>query len=80
MSHMASIALISTGGTIEKTYHEFEGIMSNRISVLDIMLSGLQLTGIEQSLQVKSVYPLHHHHLDAAEFDEIDDVEQMVLL
>jgi L-asparaginase len=47
MSHVASIALISTGGTIEKTYHEFEGIMSNRVSVLDIMISGLQLTGIE---------------------------------
>lgn len=41
------IALISTGGTIDKTYDEMEGILHNQYSVLDIMLSGLVLEGIE---------------------------------
>ena len=40
------IALISTGGTIEKTYDELAGVLHNRISVLDVMLSQLQLRGI----------------------------------
>jgi L-asparaginase len=41
------IALISTGGTIEKTYDELAGVMENRISVLDVMLASLQLDGVE---------------------------------
>lgn len=41
------VALISTGGTIEKTYDELAGVLDNRISVLDVMLSSLQLEGVE---------------------------------
>jgi L-asparaginase len=41
------IALISTGGTIEKTYDELAGALHNQVSVLDIMLASLQLGGIE---------------------------------
>src|SRR5438045_7314089 len=41
------IALISTGGTIEKTYDELSGVLSNQVSVLDIMLASLELRGIE---------------------------------
>ena len=41
------IVLISTGGTIEKTYDEIEGVLENRLSVLDVMLSRLQLGGVE---------------------------------
>jgi L-asparaginase len=40
------VALISTGGTIEKTYDELAGILHNRFSVLDVMLSQLQLRGV----------------------------------
>jgi L-asparaginase len=40
------IALISTGGTIEKTYDELHGILHNKVSVLDVMLSSLQLNGV----------------------------------
>lgn len=40
------IALISTGGTIEKTYDELKGVLDNRVSVLDVMLAGMQL-GVE---------------------------------
>lgn len=41
------IALISTGGTIEKTYDELDGRLVNGRSVLDVMLSKLQLRGVE---------------------------------
>lgn len=41
------IALISTGGTIEKTYDELRGVLENRFSVLDVMLDMLVLNGVE---------------------------------
>ena len=41
------IALISTGGTIEKTYDPLSGVLSNAVSVLDVMLSSLELRGID---------------------------------
>jgi L-asparaginase len=41
------IALISTGGTIEKTYDEPSGVLANHVSVLDVMLASLELRGIE---------------------------------
>lgn len=41
------IALISTGGTLEKTYDELAGVLENRVSVLDLMLASLQLEGVE---------------------------------
>ena len=44
---MKRIAMISTGGTIEKTYDELSGILSNEVSVLDIMLSRLEIRGVE---------------------------------
>ena len=40
------IALVSTGGTIEKTYDELSGVLANRLSVLDVMLGSLQLNGV----------------------------------
>lgn len=41
------IALISTGGTIEKTYDELSGVLSNQVAVLDVMLASLELRGVE---------------------------------
>lgn len=41
------IALISTGGTIEKTYDELSGVLANHVSVLDVMLHSLELRGLE---------------------------------
>lgn len=41
------IALISTGGTIEKTYDELKGVLDNRASVLDVVLATLQLDGVD---------------------------------
>lgn len=41
------IALVSTGGTIEKTYDPLSGLLSNQLSVLDVMLATLRLEGVE---------------------------------
>lgn len=40
------IALLSTGGTIEKTYNESDGTITNQRSVLEIMLASLVLRGV----------------------------------
>jgi L-asparaginase len=40
------LALVSTGGTIEKTYDEASGVLANRRSVLDVMLASLELRGV----------------------------------
>ena len=40
------IALISTGGTIEKTYDPLSGLLTNAVSVLDVMLGSLELRGV----------------------------------
>ncbi|MEZ4369488.1 MAG: asparaginase domain-containing protein [Polyangiaceae bacterium] len=46
---MRRIALISTGGTIEKTYDELRGVLENKVSVLDVMLGSLELRGVSIS-------------------------------
>ena len=40
------IVLLSTGGTIEKTYDALSGALHNRVSNLDVMLSSLELRGV----------------------------------
>ena len=49
---MKRIALISTGGTIEKTYEELGGTLKNHVSVLDVMLTQLELRGVESVTRV----------------------------
>jgi L-asparaginase len=46
MTDTRRIALLSTGGTIEKTYNESDGTITNQRSVLEIMLAGLILRGV----------------------------------
>ncbi|MBM4051389.1 MAG: asparaginase [Planctomycetes bacterium] len=46
---MKRIALISTGGTIEKTYDAASGGLANREAVLDVMLANLDLRGVRVS-------------------------------
>lgn len=41
------IALVSTGGTIEKGYDELEGVLHNEFSNLDVLLGRLQIEGID---------------------------------
>ncbi len=40
------VALLSTGGTIEKTYDPLHGVLRNDVSVLDVLLSELHLEGV----------------------------------
>ncbi|MCB9507582.1 MAG: asparaginase [Myxococcales bacterium] len=47
MHHRKRVAVISTGGTIEKTYDELSGVLANHVSVLDVMLAALVLEGVE---------------------------------
>ncbi len=46
---MKRVALISTGGTIEKTYDPLEGVLVNGVAVLDVMLAQLDLEGVRLS-------------------------------
>lgn len=57
---MKSVALISTGGTIEKTYDALRGVLDNKISVLDVMLASLEIRG------------LHLHRIALMNKDSID--------
>jgi len=45
-SDLFSVGLISTGGTIEKTYDSMEEVLRNDVSVLDIMLASMTLNGV----------------------------------
>ncbi len=46
MERPKRIAILSTGGTIEKTYSESDGTLANQRSVLEIMLASLTLHGV----------------------------------
>jgi len=41
------LTLLTTGGTIDKTYNEHKGLLDNFITVLDRILSGLRLPDID---------------------------------
>lgn len=60
------IALISTGGTIEKTYNPLSGVLHNEVSVLDLMLGQLSLRGIKlnrvQLMNKDSLDMTHRDH------------------
>lgn len=59
------IALVSTGGTIEKTYDALSGILANHVSVLDVMLASLELRGV----QITRVALMNKDSLDMSEAD-----------
>ena len=62
---MRRITLISTGGTIEKTYDEMSGELSNRTSVVPRMLRRLRL----EQTQVNSVPLMNKDSLDLTDAD-----------
>ena len=47
---MRHITLITTGGTIEKTYDEMTGELTNRVSIVGRMLEHLRLEGTEVTI------------------------------
>ncbi len=69
------ITLISTGGTIEKTYDEASGSLSNRASIVPRMLRRLRL----EETQVSSVQLMHKDSLDLTEEDRRRIVEAVRL-
>ncbi len=58
------LGIVSTGGTIEKTYCALNGALINGSSVLDVLLSGLELPGVEI------------HRRSVCNLDSLDMVEQ----
>jgi L-asparaginase len=59
------IAILSTGGTIEKTYSESDGTLANQRTVLEIMLASLTLHGV--TLDRVPVM-----NLDSVEMEDVD--------
>lgn len=57
---MRHVTLITTGGTIEKTYDEMTGTLENRVSIVGRMLEGLRLeettVSIVELLKKDSLY------------------------
>jgi L-asparaginase len=62
---MKRITLISTGGTIEKTYDDLSGVLANQVSVLDIMIASLELRGV----QIKRVALMNKDSLEMSPAD-----------
>lgn len=59
------IALLSTGGTIEKTYDALRGVLENRVSVLDVMVASLELRGVD----IERVQLMNKDSLEMTESD-----------
>ena len=59
------VALISTGGTIEKTYDTLDGALHNSISVLDLLVAQLDLKGVE-------LVRVHLMNKDSLEMNDAD--------
>ncbi len=66
------VSLLTTGGTIEKTYDPLRGVLQNDVSVLDVMLSGLELEGV--MLDRESVMNKDSLDMDAADHTVIAEV------
>lgn len=62
---MRSVALITTGGTIEKTYDELSGALDNRRTIVHRMLKRLRL----EETTVNIVELMHKDSLDLTEED-----------
>ena len=80
------VALISTGGTIEKTYDELEGVLSNHVSVLEVMISKLKLEGVElhrvalMNKDSLDMTPEDHRLIAAAALEKASEFEAVVIV
>ncbi|MBZ0172905.1 MAG: asparaginase [Phycisphaerales bacterium] len=70
---MKHVTLISTGGTIEKTYDERTGTLMNRVSIVDRMLEALRL----EDLTINTLELFSKDSLDITD-DDRDRILQMV--
>ena len=62
---MRKITIISTGGTIEKTYNELSGELTNKVSVLPRMLAYLRL----EDTEIDSLELMHKDSLTLTDVD-----------
>lgn len=62
---MRNLTLMTTGGTIEKTYDEFTGRLENRQSILGLMLESLRL----EKTSIRRVELLSKDSLDMTDAD-----------
>lgn len=73
---MKRVTLISTGGTIEKTYDERTGTLQNRRSIVDRMLGALRL----EDITINSIQLLSKDSLDLTDADRRRILEMVHLL
>ena len=73
---MRQITLISTGGTIEKTYDEHSGNLSNRASVVQEMLRLLRL----EDAQINTLQLMQKDSLDLTDADRTRIVDAVRLI
>lgn len=74
---MRHVAMISTGGTIEKTYDEHTGKLENRASIVQRMLARLRL----EDVAINTVHLLSKDSLDLTDADRrriLDTVRVMM--
>jgi L-asparaginase len=72
---MRHISLISTGGTIEKTYDEHAGRLENRVSIVRRMVARLRL----EDVSINTVQLLSKDSLDLTDADRTRIVEMVRL-
>lgn len=86
LATMFRLHLISTGGTIEKTYDELAGVLKNHVSVLDVMLGSLDVRGIQitrQALMNKDsldMTALDHQAIANAAFEAAHEHDGIVIV
>jgi L-asparaginase len=61
------LTILTTGGTIDKTYNEFDGSLANSRSVLDVILGSLRLPDVF----IRHVVVMHKDSLDMVEEDRL---------
>ncbi len=59
------LTILTTGGTIDKTYDEFQGSLRNQHTVIDVILDSLRIP----DLDVHNVEVMHKDSLDMTEED-----------
>ena len=80
------LGIISTGGTIEKTYCALNGALINGSSVLDVLLSGLVLPGVAMirrsvcNLDSLDMCQQDHEHIVEAVIELMDVVDAVVVV
>ena len=65
------LTILTTGGTIDKTYDEFQGSLRNQHTVIDVILDGLRTPDLE----INHVDVMHKDSIDMTE----EDREIMIL-